>query len=441
LPQATKTETDTTIAPAEVKNEPEVPAATEPLNAEAVGAHLVEFSAEATPAEVTPAEAAVPEPVVYQTEAAAAQEPAPIDREDEPTFASAASVISEVQPEAESAAISEPSAPVVEPPAVELTNADSMTETAIQAEEPKVEEAARAEGTSKPDAERPPKTTGPEAASPSAEELVEALRFLTPSQSITPPTLAEAGAALADELSRGSGSRWIAEATPLSPEEAAGSLETEMFRTFAPSASEPTPPPDELTTSVGATEPPIAPSETAAQINTAAASVHVEDAPASPTAAATDRVALQQKESSAGQTEEVPEEPVAATTFADGIRSQEVESVSATAETVTTAEMDMQTQEKLSSLENGSGGEEAMGNETKGKGGKSTWRQIRSGPPTAASDAVEAAKQSEESPKTMAAAAADNGSDASSIASIVDSVLADLRPKIVEEIAKQLAKK
>jgi CheY-like chemotaxis protein len=437
LPQATKTEADTTIAPAEVKNEPEVPAATEPLNAEAVGAHFAESSVEATPAEVTPAEAAVPEPVVYQTEAAAAQEAAPIDRKDEPTFASAASVISEVQPEAESAAISEPFAPVVEPPAVELTNADSMTETAIQAEEPKVEEAARAEGTSKPDAERPPKTTGPEAPSPSAEELVEALRFLTPSQSITPPTLAEAGAALADELSRGSGSRWIAEATPLSPEEAAGSLETEMFRTFAPSASEQTPTTDELTIS-GAIEPSIATNETT-EIN-AAASLHVE-APASETAAVAERVGLEQKESSARQTEEVPEEPVAATTFADGIRSQEVESVSATAETVTTAEMDMQTQEKLSSLENGSGGEEAMGNETKGKGGKSTWRQIRSGPPTTASDAVEAAKQSEESPKTMAAAAADNGSDASSIASIVDSVLADLRPKIVEEIAKQLAKK
>jgi hypothetical protein len=40
-----------------------------------------------------------------------------------------------------------------------------------------------------------------------------------------------------------------------------------------------------------------------------------------------------------------------------------------------------------------------------------------------------------------AAAAADSGTNASHIASIVDSVLADLRPKIVEEIAKQLAKK
>jgi hypothetical protein len=40
-----------------------------------------------------------------------------------------------------------------------------------------------------------------------------------------------------------------------------------------------------------------------------------------------------------------------------------------------------------------------------------------------------------------AAASSEGGSDVSTIAGIVDSVLADLRPKIVEEIAKQLAKK
>ena len=82
-----------------------------------------------------------------------------------------------------------------------------------------------------------------------------------------------------------------------------------------------------------------------------------------------------------------------------------------------------------------------MGKDAKGKG-KSTWHQIRSGTPTAANDAVEAAKQTEETTKTMAAAAsADGASDPNSIASIVDSVLADLRPRIVEEIAKKLAKK
>ena len=94
-----------------------------------------------------------------------------------------------------------------------------------------------------------------------------------------------------------------------------------------------------------------------------------------------------------------------------------------------------------------------MGKDDKGKSGKSNWRQIHTAPANAAvqGDVVEAAKQAqngaEEPPKAMAAAAAAEGSkaafptDASSIASIVDSVMADLRPKIVEEIARKLAGK
>ena len=79
---------------------------------------------------------------------------------------------------------------------------------------------------------------------------------------------------------------------------------------------------------------------------------------------------------------------------------------------------------------------------------KGKWRQIHTAPAsaTAKTDVVEAAKMAaaEEAPKVMAAAAAEGSAtatDASSIASIVDSVLADLRPKIVEEIAKKLAGK
>ena len=89
-----------------------------------------------------------------------------------------------------------------------------------------------------------------------------------------------------------------------------------------------------------------------------------------------------------------------------------------------------------------------MGKDQKDNG-KSGWHQIRRPASTsAASDAVEAAKQTEEAPKAMAAAAAAESTpalgtspDPSAIASIVDSVLADLRPKIVEEIAKKLAGK
>jgi hypothetical protein len=54
----------------------------------------------------------------------------------------------------------------------------------------------------------------------------------------------------------------------------------------------------------------------------------------------------------------------------------------------------------------------------------------------------------QEAPKAMAAAAAADGgsasvpaTDASTIANIVDSMLADLRPKLMEEIAKKMAGK
>jgi hypothetical protein len=93
-----------------------------------------------------------------------------------------------------------------------------------------------------------------------------------------------------------------------------------------------------------------------------------------------------------------------------------------------------------------------MAKDEKAKSGKSNWHQLRTAPAGAApgSDVVEAAKQAEgaveEAPKAMAAAAAEGSSsssapDAGTIASIVDSVMADLRPKIVEEIAKKFAGK
>src|SRR5260370_12212196 len=73
-------------------------------------------------------------------------------------------------------------------------------------------------------------------------ELVEALRLLTPATgyadvSTVPShgTLVAAGQLLAEEAARNAATapRWVAEAVTLSPEEAAISLEAEMFRTFA----------------------------------------------------------------------------------------------------------------------------------------------------------------------------------------------------------------
>ena len=164
-----------------------------------------------------------------------------------------------------------------------------------------------------------------------------------------------------------------------------------------------------------------------------------------------------EKDSSAPVAEEAAEEPAA--TFADAVQHDEVEGVSAKpgAEPVFDASVPVSevgpavvgTMEVSTS--EAAGGEDDMSKD-RGKNGKSNWHQIRTGSAAAGThDAVEAAKQAEpaeEAPKAMAAAAAaESGaasaasSDPNAIASIVDSVLADLRPKIVEEIAKKLAKR
>jgi hypothetical protein len=166
---------------------------------------------------------------------------------------------------------------------------------------------------------------------------------------------------------------------------------------------------------------------------------------------APEKIEAEQKDSPAKVAEEVPAEEVAAATFADAVGKDEVE---ATAEqngepvSGTTAAVAEENQDSSSDA----GGQESMGKDVKSKSGKSNWHQIHTAPPSAAanSDVVEAAKQAEhgaeEAPKAMTAAAAEgSGSvsvpDASTIASIVDSVMADLRPKIVEEIARKLAGK
>ena len=174
----------------------------------------------------------------------------------------------------------------------------------------------------------------------------------------------------------------------------------------------------------------------------------------------------EQEDSPAKVAEEAPEEEVAAATFADAVCKDEIEvtgeqnrePVSGMATAVATPVTVEENQDSSSDV----GGREAMGKAVKAKSGKSKWHQIRTAPTSAAAngDVVDAAKQAEhaaaehaaeEAPKAMAAAAAVQGSatsspaasvpDASTIASIVDSIMADLRPKIVEEIARKLAGK
>jgi CheY-like chemotaxis protein len=375
-----------------------------------------------------------------------AEEPACVDRDDEPMFASAAS-----------------------------------------AEEQAAEEQA---------AEEP---------APSDAELVQALRLLTPASwhadfSTVPSrgTLV-ASQLLAEEAARNAEAspRWVAEPVALSPEEAAISLEAEMFRTFAAMPAG-MPAPGEAMEAVritgvsaiaAAVESRLAAAEAAGSAETLleplpepgaerlsgehdsaqhdAEAAAAEKSVAEATSEAMETVSNEEAPSAAGiEAEKVAAEKleadqeVSSATFADAIGQGEVETAPEpvgeyvsgtehTTATVATAEEDQD-----SSLD--SGGQESMGKKVKPKAEKLDLPAIGTAPARAAaqSDVVEAAKSPEyetkEALKAMAAAAAEgsaspsraaSATDASTIASIVDSVLADLRPKLVEEIARKLAGK
>ena len=450
-----------------------------------------------------------PTAVVPVDAARLAQEPAPVDKADEPRFASVASAVEQAaekkisedktreEIELKPAAAVAPAETIAPAEAVVAKSPESKPEES-PAQESRVE-ALKPEKIEQPlvAAASVPETAEPTEAAPSDAELAEALRLLTPTtgnaDASTIPshgTLVAAGQLLAEEAARHAtgGPRWVAEPVALSSEEAALSLETEMFRTFATvPATAPAAVPDgeirparvtgvsaieaavesrlaaaELAASAKAspkqeTEPASskpdakatageksiaeAPAEVTAAVSNAASPVVEEIAPeippekTAPKKIAPEKLEAEQKDSAAKVAEEVPVEEVASATFADAVGRQEVEAA---------------VEEENQNSSSDAGGEEAMGNDGKAKSGKSNWRQIHTGPANAGApgDAVEAAKQgADEAPKAMAAAASAEGSkavfptDASSIASIVDSVMADLRPKIVEEIAKKLAGK
>ncbi|MGD0825028.1 MAG: response regulator [Terriglobales bacterium] len=205
-----------------------------------------------------PAEAPAVSAVVVDT-ALLAQEAAPVDRNDEPMFAALPSA-------AETALQETAEAKPVEVFAVTNSETPETTETIAttgagaaaakalesQFEVSQTQIASVAEAPAEMAAQ--PVTEGAnlqqmmaaEEPVPSDEELAQALRLLTPATAQldvsssqgpipSPGTLAAAGQLLAEEVARstGSGSRWVAEPVALSPEEAAISLEAEMFRTFA----------------------------------------------------------------------------------------------------------------------------------------------------------------------------------------------------------------
>jgi CheY-like chemotaxis protein len=466
-----------------------------------------------------------------------AEEPAPVERDDEPIFALALNTVVTQEAKVEekiedvksvdAAATTETSesSETVAPEVKASRVSESAPEIKLEATSQKASEESASNhiGSQPVVAATSPAPTLAEEPVPSDAELAEALRMLTPetgsTESTTIPshgTLVAAGQLLAEEAARNaSGPRgWIAEAVAISPEEAALSLEDEMFRTFA---TTPAATPAATSSTTFATD-----SASASVIAAAAASLvsseieagritgvsaiaaAVENRLAEAVMAANSRVAAehvaeQVKESpttdagsmpssrapqASAQEEKIakiepsnaaPEQSAASVRIAEPVASEESPSATfadaigqdtgdkevpqsdsgatavsqadppATVTTVLNAEA-----EENQNLSADSGDEESMG--------KSTWHQIRKTPTGAAASTnlVETAKQeaanqgSEEAPKAMAAAASAEGSssssfaaatDSSAIASIVDSVMADLRPKIVEEIAKKLAGK
>ncbi len=423
-----------------------------------------------------------------------AQEPAPIDQQDEPIFAAEpapqekievtaaeAVAVSEQNPAPEQleAKTEEPQVanPIVEETRLEEREPDAgLEESTVQefkVQESQVEDSGVGDSplVAAPIADEPAppaptavslqETAEPEDPPPSEEELAQALRLLTPATgySDTPMpshgTLVAAGHLLAEEAARHAASqpRWIAEPVALTPDEASISLEAEMFGKFvADAAADITAPAvSEVSTSI---EPvaeavsELAPASTGEKepepvLEMAAPEIAPEgQVPAATFADA----APENAEAACVSDTTVAHEAIAEEMIAQGaveqaahIDASEVEASAATGSATEVAHED--------SIPD-AGGPTDMGKRGKQTSNKSKELQTVEPAPHAEGPAAEAVMQTEtlEAPKTMAAAAAADGAstvapDASAIASIVESVLADLRPKIVEEITRKLARK
>ena len=387
-----------------------------------------------------------------------AEEPACVDQADEPMFAST---------------------PTAEPPTAELAVQEAEEETG-------------------------------EGAAPSDAELFQALRLLTPAswnaaaaaQGATPHTTSDSSTA---------GTRWIAEPVALTPEEAAMSLEMEMFGAVAAAHAEAPAtessaaeslrvdgvsaiaaaveirlPEAELATSTP-TAPEHADSHPSTEGKTAEHSIEgslstqdssaaaqplqdkLEAGPASAdpihastaevaaiaseteTAAPANADAAQNVSSSEGATaavaahQDTAPAPAEISALAEVAKAPEQNLDSASVTTATAATVEEHEVASPDSA-NQSSSKESVTLAPEISGALHAFTSPDSAAAQSAVEAAISAHTAEEVPKAKAAAAAaaDGGvsiDDASTIANIVESVLADLRPKLVEEIAKKLAKK
>jgi twitching motility two-component system response regulator PilH len=261
---------------------------------------------------------------------------------------------------------------------------------------------------------------------PSDAELVQALRLLTPANwnpdtgsAQSQESLEASKAALREEspekeLSHraADGPRWVAEPVALSPEEAAISLEAEMFRTFA--VLPVTAPGDAVEpvaiTGVSAIEAAVENRLAAADL-IAAAKALLEPLPESVQEQGLQHLPseyLAQDSAHPASAHHEPETRAARTSIAE---ASEVSSETVSPAAITDAGQGLPSEEY----------------------------------PGEASRSI--ALEANDPPKAKAAAAAAEGAestsgpDATTIASIVDRVMADLRPKIVEEITRKLSGK
>jgi CheY-like chemotaxis protein len=230
-----------------------------------------------------------------------------------------------------------------------------------------------------------------EGAAPNDTELTEALRWLTPAGGhadvATVPSHATSGlAAESAACDLSAAPRWVAEPVALSPEEAAISLEAEMFRTFAamPQSSGVEVESSQIS---GVSAIAAAVESRLAEADLAASSKALAESCSETTA---------QEAAAEATAEEAPAEAMAMPSRFDGDQAEKAEHEDSPVNT-----------EQVHPVEFSAAPAEAL--------------------------------------KAMAAAATADGvasdGDASAIANIVDSVLADLRPKLLEEISKKLTRK
>ena len=375
-----------------------------------------------------------------------------------PSLAETAETKNATEPESEpvTAAIAPhnvDAAPVVEAPAAQPERAQ-VTAPEIPAEAaelatPVISETTQVEAPSvspSPDTptDAPPEVASTPAPQPADDEVMAALQSLMPattspdpipaSPTQMPSDVASSGmAAIAAQVNAASltahaaGPRWIAEEVALTDEEASLSLEREMEVAYAAVAASGT----VLATSAAVAESPVVPTTIAPPEYSAVAS------PAETTNSAVYAMA-------AGATESATVvAPVTEHASSANLASILAEEITASAAPVSapseTSEAVPITDDSNLPDSQTSGGLEDMA---------ASWKNIRDSIATSSGASAAPAKEKKEislEPATSESSAptsetrASMASDPKAIASIVDSVLAELRPKIVEEIAKKLA--